>query len=147
MTTAHLQVAEKIVSVLLTAGVADGKVYRARTRAISSESPVGVVVRLSRSASLLASVQGGPTQWKTLIQIECYGRATGGQADQAADPTVDQVFDALAASPTLDNSVMSVEPLEGDTLSWDFDGLDTSLGCTTANFLVSHQTKGRTLTP
>jgi hypothetical protein len=147
MTTAHLQVAAKIAAVLLAAGVADGKVYRARTRAISSDSPVGVVVRLTRSASLLSSVKGGPTQWRTLVQIECYGRATGGQPDQAADPTVDQVFDALAENPTLDNFVMCVEPLEGDTLSWDFDEMDTSLGCTTANFIVSHQTKGRTLTP
>lgn len=146
MSTSHLQAANAIVTTLQSANVADGRVYPARTRAISQDAPHGVVVRLSRSASLLASVLGGRTSWRTLIEIECYGRVTGGAPDTAADQIVQDVFAALAATPTLGGLAQDVEPLEGDTLSWDYDELDASLACITAKFIVSHQTTGRTLT-
>lgn len=142
----HLLIASAIVSALQVANVAEGRVYPARTRAISQDAPHGVVVRLSRSASLLASVIGGPTNWRTLIEIECYGRVAGGAPDTAADQIVEDVFAALAAVPTLGDLAQDVEPLEGDTLGWDYDELDSSLACITAKFIVSHQTTGRTLT-
>jgi hypothetical protein len=147
MTTAQRQIADAMAGVLTAAGVAGGKVYRARTRAISSDSPHGVIVRLTRSLSLLASVMGGRTEWRTLIQVECYGRLVGGEPDDASDELVEQVFAVLATNSTLGNRAMDTEPMEGDTLSWDFDELDTSLACITAKFIVSHQTIGRTLTP
>jgi hypothetical protein len=146
MTTAHRQLLTEVVAVLTAADVAGGRVYSARTRAISSDSPHGVVVRLARSASLLASVVGGRTGWRTLIQIECYGRMVGGTPDEASDFLVEQVFAVLAVNPTLNNLAQGVEPLEGDTLDWDYDEMDTSLACTTAKFIVSHKTIGRTLT-
>jgi hypothetical protein len=146
MTTAHSQIAAAIETTLKASGVAEGRVYRSRVRTITADTPHAVIVRLGRSASLLASVLGGPTGWRTLIQIECYGRMVGGTPDDASDLIVEAVFAALGANPTLGNLAMSVEPLGGDTLSWDFDELDVSLACITARFIVSHQTKGRTLT-
>jgi hypothetical protein len=146
MTTAHRAIVAEIVAVLSAADVAGGKVYSARTRAINGDSPQGVVVRMVRSASLLASVIGGRTGWRTLIQIECYGRMVGGTPDDASDLLVEQVFAALAVNPTLNHLASGVEPLEGDTLDWDYDEMDVSLSCTTAKFIVSHQTTGRTLT-
>ncbi|NYE62191.1 hypothetical protein FHW58_003406 [Duganella sp. 1224] len=147
MTTAHRQVLVAVKDVLDAAGVALGRVYTSRTRSISAETPHAVVIRLGRSASELSRVLGGPTTWKTLVQIECYGRMSGGEPDEASDLIVAAVFDALAADPTLSGAVMQMVPLEGDTLSWDLDELDTALGCTTAKFIVSHKTKGRTLNP
>ncbi|MFZ3289262.1 MAG: hypothetical protein WA191_20780 [Telluria sp.] len=146
MTTKHLQIATAIVDMLKADAVAAGRVYGARTRAISAEQPNGVVVRLERSMSHLASVQGGPTGWTTLIAIECYGRAVGGAPDAVADEIVESVFDSMAAGPTLGGLAQDIEPLEGDTLSWDFDELDSNLACITAKFVVRHQTTGRTLT-
>lgn len=146
MTTAHRQLVEEIVAVLKAAGIAGGKVFNARTRAISSDSPQGVVVRRVRSASFLASVVGGRTSWRTLIQIECYGRMVGGTPDEASDLLAEEVFAVLDANPTLNGLATGVEPLEGDTLDWDYDEMDASLACTMAKFIVSHQTKGRTLT-
>lgn len=126
--------------------IADGRVYRTRTRAIGVDQPSAVVVRIERSTSTLASVLGGPTTWATLIQVECYARASGSEPDAIADALVVAVFDRLAQVPTLGGRVMSFEPMPGDTLNWDVDELDTKLTCITAKFLVMHKTKGRTLT-
>ncbi len=147
MITAQRQIALAVVDLLKLADVAGGKVYSLRTRAISTDNPSGVVVRLVRSTSLLASIQGGRTEWRTLLQVECYGRSTGGQPDEECDAVVELVFAALAGAPSLGSLAMDVEPMEGDTLGWDTDELDTGLGCITAKFIVSHQTIGRTLTP
>lgn len=146
MTTAQRQMVAAVQAVLKAANVAGQRVFASRTRAINTETPYAVVVRLCRSASLLASVQGGPTGWRTLIEVECYGRQVGGVPDDAADTIVEEVFAALDADPTLGNLAQNVEPMEGDTLAWDFDEMDTNLACISARFIVSHQTKRRTLT-
>jgi hypothetical protein len=146
MTTAHRLILKAVSAVLLAADVADGKVYTSRVRSISAETPHAVVVRLGRSMSSLSSVKGGPTGWMTLVQIESYGRMTNGEPDEASDAIVEAVFAAMAASPTLGNLATAVEPYPDDTLSWDLDVLDEKLACITAKFVVSHTTKGRTLT-
>ncbi len=146
MTTAHYRIVGAVVDAIKAAGVASGRVYRARTRAISVDAPYAVVVRVSRSASQQPEVLGGRTSWKTLLEIECYGRNAGGSPDEAADQIVEDVFACLATVPNLGGLAQDVEPLEGDTLAWDFDELDANLGCITAKFLISHQTTGRTLT-
>ena len=147
MNTAQRQVLSAMVDVLKSAGVAGGRVYSSRTRAINSETPHAVVVRLIRSASTLASVIGGPTEWHTMLQVECYGRLVGGAPDEASDQVVLAVFDALARAPSLGGSAIDVSPMEGDTLEWDFDEMDMSLACIKAKFIVLHQTQGRTLNP
>jgi hypothetical protein len=146
MSTAHRLIAQAVVDLLKAGGVAGGRVFRARTRAISADQPTAVVVRLVRSASLLASVMGGRTSWNTLIEIECYGRNVGGAPDIEADDTVAAVFEQLDEDPTLAGQAEDVEPLEGDTLEWEIDELDSGLACITAKFIVKHQTTGRKLT-
>jgi hypothetical protein len=89
---------------------------------------------------------GGRTSWRTLIAVECYGKVDGESSDEAVDPILEAVFERLSSDPTLGGLVMSLEPLEGDTLEWDTDQLDTSMACVTAKFVVRHQTTGRTLT-
>jgi hypothetical protein len=145
MTTAHREVLKSVSGALIAATVASGCVYTSRVRSITPETPHAVVVRLGGSLCLLSQVKGGPTHWKTLVQIESYGRMSGGEPDEASDGIVEQVFAALAANPTLDNSVIEIVPHEGDTLSWDLDELDTALCCIKAKFIVEHRTKGRTL--
>lgn len=147
MTTAHRAIIGALVDLLKQdPAVAGGRVYPGRTRAISAESPTGVIVLPGRSTSQLASVMGGRTSWSTLVTIECYGRMEGGSPDEAADPILEAVFARLAGDPDLGGLAMDTAPLEGDTLQWDFDQLDTNLGCVTAKFVVQHQTTGRTLT-
>lgn len=145
MNSAHSEIVAAIVALLKDAVIAEGRVYEKRTRAISGEQPSGVVVRPTRSASHLSSVWGGPTSWSTLVEIESYGRNVGGVPDALADATLAAVFECLAANPTVNDLVQDIAPLEGDTLSWDFDELDTNLACITAKFVVEHQTIGRTL--
>jgi hypothetical protein len=146
MTSAQRQIALSIVDLLKAGGVAGGQVFSARTRSISADQPTAVVVRLVRSASQLSSVMGGRTNWATLIEIECYGRNVGGAPDQAADELVVAVFEQLDVDPTLAGQAEDVEPLEGDTLEWEIDELDSGLACITAKFIVKHQTTGRKLT-
>lgn len=126
--------------------LAAGRIYRSRTRAIGVDQPSAIVVRIERSTSTLASVIGGPTTWGTLVNIECYSRATGDAPDAVSDTLLVEVFERLALAPTLNGAAMSFEPLPGDTLSWEVDELDSKIACITAKFVVMHQTKGRTLT-
>lgn len=123
-----------------------GRIYRSRTRAIGIDQASAIVVRVERSTSTLAQVIGGPTTWATLVNIECYARATGSEPDAVADALLVDVFDRLALAPTLGGAAMSFEPLPGDTLSWEVDELDSKIACITAKFVVMHQTEGRTLT-
>lgn len=147
MTTSHLLMAHAVVALLQAEpAVAGGRAYSARTRAIPKDVLTAVNVRLERSTSQLASVIGGRISWATLISVECYGRLDGGSSDEAADQVLEEVFARLASDPSLGGLAMSVEPLEGDTLSWDFDALDSNMACVTAKFIVKHQTTGRTLT-
>lgn len=146
MTTRHRQILLAMQAVLLAAGVANGSVYCARTRSINAETPHAVVLRLERSGSEIAQVMGGPTTWGTLVHVECYGRIEGGEPDAASDEIVEAVFAALDADPTLAGNALDLIPAPGDTLSWDYAELDAALGCTTAKFIVMHQTRGRTLT-
>lgn len=126
--------------------LASGRIYRSRTRAIDTDQPSAIVVRIERSTSTLAQVIGGPTTWATLVNVECYARATGTEPDAVADALLVDVFHRLALAPTLHGAAMSFEPLPGDTLSWEVDELDSKIACITAKFVVMHQTKGRTLT-
>jgi hypothetical protein len=148
MSTAHSAIAAALVDALRQEpAVADGQVYRSRSRAIGKDTRRAVVVRLARSASTLAAVMGGPTTWQTLVGIECYGRGSGDQLDEAADQVLSQVFERLAQAATLNGRALDVLPLEGDTLAWDHDEFDTGLTCITAQFVITHQTQGRTLNP
>jgi hypothetical protein len=120
-------------------------VYPNRSRAISIESPTGVVVLLGRSTSDMGGVIGSRTSWSTLVAIECYGR-TEGDAPDAADAIVEAVFARMDSDSSLGGLAMDIEPLEGDTLQWDYEQLDNNLVCITAKFVVKHQTNARTLT-
>lgn len=138
--SAHRAIAIAVAEQLKASGVAMGRVYRGRTRAISAESPHGVVVRLLRSASERAAQLGGRTDWNTLVQVECYGRNVGGEPDEVADSTAVAVFESLGSDPTLGGLAYDLAPLDGATLDWDFDELDSNLACVTAKFVVKHQT-------
>ena len=148
MTTQHLVIVQAITQRLQGDPVlAAVKFYVNRRRAIPSDKPRAVVVRLGRSLSQEVKQLGGRTTWQTLIEIECYGRdgaddVPGTVADQVAEA----VFANLDAGSGLGYGVMDIEPLAGDTLAWDFDELDNSMACVRARFLVKHQTNGRTLT-
>lgn len=139
-TSAHKAIVAAVVARLKASGVAAGKVFEARSRAISADSPSGVVVRIARSASHRAAMLGGRTDWSSLVQIECYGRNAGGAPDSVADSTAVAVFDSLNGDPSLGGLANDLAPLDGDTLDWDIDELDASLACITARFIVKHQT-------
>lgn len=144
MTTDQRQKLLLMKQVLVDAGVAPGRVFTQRTRAINEESPNAVVLRLETSQCQVSATRGGPTDWSTLVLVECYGRMAGGEPDEASDLLVESVFAALAANPTLNDQVMAVVPLG---IVWDADQLDTALACLTAKFVITHRTKGRTLNP
>ncbi len=145
MTTAHQLLAQAMANLLKQdPPVAGGRVYVGRTRAINTESPSGVVIMLGRSACN-SSVMGSHSSWSTLLAVECYGRSMADGPD-TADELVEAVFARLSTDPGLGGLAMDVEPLDGDTLQWDHEVLDTNLGCITAKFLVRHQTNQRILT-
>lgn len=148
MTTQHLVIVQAIAQRLQEdPALAAAKFYLNRRRAIPADKTRAVVVRLGRSLSQEVKQLGGRTTWRTLIEIECYGRDDADDVPGAvADQVLEAVFDNLDAGPGLGYGVMDIEPLPGDTLAWDFDELDNSMACVSARFVVNHQTNGRTLT-
>jgi hypothetical protein len=147
MTTQHLAIAQAIVERFKAAlEIASDRIYLNRSRALSSDKTSAVVVRLARSASKESSQIGGRTSWSTLIEIECLGRDGADDVPGTrADQVLELVFDNLDGASDLGYGVMSIDPLDGNTLDWDFDQLDSSVACVTARFVVKHQTNGRTL--
>lgn len=146
MNSVHFGLIGAVIGVLkMDPPIAEGRVYRSRSRAIGKDSTTAVVVRAGRASSMRAEMVGGRTTWKTLINIECYGRGTSDAPDAAADEIVVAVFDRLAAATDLGGLAQDLEPFEGETLGWDFDDVDTSMACITANFVITHQTNGATL--
>ena len=146
--TQQLVIQDAVVALLkVEPAIAGGRVYRNRARTLSTSTHNAVVVRIERSASQLAQVQGGRTSWSTLIAIDCYGRDTDGALlGSTADLVVEGVFARLDADSSLGGLAMDVEPLDGETLAWDVEELETGMACITARFFVKHQTTGRTLT-
>jgi len=143
----HSLIAAAVVDALKALpAIASGRIFRSRTRQISSSDTNGVVVRLVRSSSADPEMMGGRTQWKTLISIECYGRGNHEVPESGADEVVVAVFERLASNPTLDGLAMDLAPFDGSTLEWDFDEMDTTMCSITAHFVVTHQTTERLLT-
>lgn len=146
MTTRHMHIAVTLAERLrLDSAIAGSRIYVNRSRALGSDKSAAVVVRLGRGVSEESAVFGGRTTWSTLIEIECYGRDGADDIPgTAADQMVEKVFDNLDQAD-LGYGVMSIAPLAGDTLAWDFEQYDTSIACVVARFVVKHQTNGRTL--
>lgn len=146
MTTRHMQLAAAIAERLrLDPAIVGCRVYVNRVRALGSDKQAALVVRLGRAASEEAAVVGGRTAWSILIEIECYGRDGADDVPgTAADQLLEKVFDNLDEAD-LGYGVLSIAPLAGDTLAWDFEQADTAIACVVARFVVKHQTNGRTL--
>ena len=147
MTTVQSQIAEAMADALRAEpAVAGGRVFVGRARPIGADKPNAIVLRLERSMSHAAETLDSRTSWSTLVAVECYGRSVGDVVDAEADAVVEAVFARFDENSGLGGLVMDIEPLAGETLSWDFEQMESNMTCITARFVVKHQTNGRTLT-
>ena len=145
-TTAHLAVQQAIVSALQAApAVASGAVYANRTRAISAQQPLAVVVRLERSDAATSTLHAH--DWRTTLSVECYAKAATAASDpaQAVDALLVEVWARVAALQPAGLGLMGLDM--PPAIGWDYDDGETPLVCATFRVTAIHRTSATSLQP
>lgn len=143
-TTAHLAVQQAIVSALQAAPtVAGGAVYANRTRAISAQQPLAVVVRLERSEAAENTLHAH--DWRTTFSVECHARAATAAADpaQAVDALLNEVWARIAALQPAGLGLMGFDM--PPAIGWDYDDGETPLVCAAFRVTAMHRTPATSL--
>lgn len=142
MTTAFGTIVAGIVTRLQAATAVSAQVYRARLKPIAAQHTDAVVVRIESSTPERFAILNAPTDWDTVIAIECYARSATLSADAAVDALLARVWAKLAADTTLGGLVMDLNPV---SLEYDFAGEADQIACATLGLRVVHRTNNLTL--
>lgn len=113
------------------------QVYRARLKPVAAQHNDAVVIRIQGGSAERFAILGGPTDWDTTIDIECYARSATLSPDEAVDALLGKVWARLAADTTLGGLVML---LHQSDLSYDFSGAADDMACATLTLKVMHRT-------
>lgn len=147
MPSPFIDLAQAVKDALLEApAIADGLVFRSRTRALKKGHPHGIVVRLVKTGAALAGVGlQSPKDWSTVIGLDILKRA---DADTDApeddlDPLLTAVYARLAGRALPGLGVIDVfsEP----TVEWDSDDAEEQISRATVLFQVIHRTQPEAL--
>jgi len=116
---------------------------RPRTRPIAEQYDSAVIVRLASGDADLASIEGGRTNWETLIELELHVRGTSGQApDVLVDPLMYEVHARLMADPSV--GVAGVD-LQLAGVRWGASAESDRVGDARLVYRATHQTESATL--
>ncbi|MDB5967333.1 MAG: hypothetical protein JWQ72_3833 [Polaromonas sp.] len=140
--TAFANILAGIVTKLAAAPAVSATIDRARLRPIPEATADAVVVRIESSTPDRFAILGGPTDWDTVIAIECYARSTGLTADQAIDALLGKVYARLAADTSLGGLVGDLTPTD---LNYDFAAGADHMACATLTLKVLHRTTNQSL--
>jgi hypothetical protein len=109
-------------------------VSRIKLRPLAAGVGQLVVVRPMGAEVVDTDMAGNPVSWSATVAVECYARATAGQApDVVVDATVSAVYAALMADATLGGQVIATQPQH---ISYDFDTDAEQTVCATFTFSV-----------
>jgi hypothetical protein len=142
MSTAFGSIVAGIVTRLQAAPAVSAQVYRARLKPVAAQSDTAVVVRIRSSSAAPFAILNGPTDWDTLIDIECYARSATLSPDAAADELLGAVYDRLSADPTLGGLVMDLGVTD---LQYDFAAEADQMACVTLTLKALHRTNNLSL--
>jgi len=132
---------QKLVGLVVAAleaspALAAAKVYRQRTRAVSTEVAMALVVRhvVSESTAVLSGINA-PLDWESTLAIECIARSGANQTpDEAVGPLVLAVHACLTADTSLHQDGFEMQPKL--RITHDQDELDERIGAAVILFTV-----------
>lgn len=135
--TAFATILGAIVTKLNAAPAVSSQIYRARLKPIAAQHDDAVVIRIEGGAGERFAILGGPTDWDTTINIECYARSVTLTADEAVDQLLGKVWARLASDTSLGGLVMYLHQAE---LNYDFAAAADDMSCVTLTLKVMHRT-------
>ena len=135
--TAFNTIVAAIKTKLEQAPAVSTQVYRARLKPVAAQFSDAVVIRIQGGTSERFAVLGGPTDWDTAIEIECYARSATLTPDEAVDALLGKVWARLAADTTLGGLVMLLHQAD---VNFDFSGAADDMACATLTLKVMHRT-------
>ena len=142
--TVFLQLRDAAADALLAApAVADGNVRRGGRRPMPHEVSRWVVVRLAVADGEAAGILGGPTDWRTSLQVEIHARDED-DPEAVVDAMLGEVFQRLAPLQAPGLGVM--QALELPNVEWDHGESDTGHVCAILTARIVHRTAGTNLT-
>lgn len=119
-------------------------IERNRSRVLPAGVRTAAVVRQGQAQADQAAGRVQSCAWVTALLVDCYGRASAGQAaDEAADSVLQAVQQRLQQDPTLGQLAAGIA-LQG--VEWDFDVDGEATACATATYYVRHATHAADLT-
>ncbi len=142
MTTAFGTIVGAIETLLQAATPVSSQIFRARLKPIAAQHADAVVIRIESSVPERVAILNAPTDWDTVISIECYARSATLSADEAVDALLANVWAKLAANPSLSGLVMDMLPTN---LEYDFAGEADQMACAILTLKVLHRTNNLTL--
>lgn len=144
MSTAFSAIVAAVISKLAEAPpVCDVKaIYRARSNAIPDQDVQAISVQFERSQPEVAAIALAPTDWRSVITVECFARSITGSGDLAVDPLMEAVFARLAEDPTLGGLVgdLAIAGVEAENTA---EGKKT--GWARLTYVADHRTNNSTL--
>lgn len=143
MQTAFAAIGRAIAASLSAAPAVCSRVAYQRTRPIGQSEVTAVVVRLvGRSQAERAGTAGG-LDWKTPYAIDCYARgSTDEETQELVDDLLARVHQRVLADPSVGGHLMG---LEVDSVAWDFEAADQTLGAATLVLQALHRTRSNNL--
>ena len=140
MTTAHLAVAEQVVSLLEAGTPVAPEIKLGRLVPAQLATATAVYVRLRRAPGQDITANGaGATMWNTVVLVECVARAAASQnAHAAVDALLAAVFARLAAAPQLPGTLSR---LTSETvIDWDIAEAETPIATALLALRIQHIT-------
>lgn len=142
MKTAFAQIVSAVIDTLKAApGVCD-RIDRARATPVPDQVAQAISVQWEQALPDMATIAGGPLDWKTRITIDCLARSVRESGDLAVDDLVGAVAGRLAQDPTLGGVVddLVIAGLEAENT---VEGNRT--GWVRLTYIAEHRTENGTL--
>lgn len=97
------------------------------------------MVRLFGRSQAASAGTGGGLDWKTPYAVDCYARgSTDDETQVLIDDLLARVHERLLSDPSIGGQVMG---LEVDSVAWDFEAADQTLGAATLVVQALHRTR------
>jgi len=113
-----------------------------RTRALSREEPLAVLLRLESARDDQGPL--GVRDWQTTFEVELVGRGdSGADPATAVDGSLQTLWTAIVGLEAGANMDVAADP----QIDWTFDAADTPLASALVRVTVRHRTAFETLSP
>ncbi len=143
--SAFKQLTDALVAACMqTPALAGGRIWPNRLRPLSAQQTSAIVVRLVKSAARETTL--GAHDWRTQIDVECYGRgATGFDPAEAVDELLQSAWGRLSSIDPAALSAMAIAL--NPAVEYHFEEAETPMACAIVSLVISHRTPVNLMTP